>query len=465
MAEEAVKFPGTELSLVEVVEKSWRLDHPNFGDVYKTTFAKGVIKDFQKSADDPIEVEPLVKVEVEGVGESEFIPLFFHPKALYWDAEDGVLAQDFDQEKGYFKRSWMSFRGDDEVVVMLKEGVPVAVLGFFDGLPRIGENILKMEDYQQRYPEDYLHYLNMDRHGEEDDEVDSSEKGPDGLDLGLKKEIELVDGDPVTVVEDMTYGPDLSYPPWTGTYWGLRWCNEGPPLWGHFEVQNPPGDQSGLAGYEACLVSPQYDSVGDSPDYAKQGYSQSVETRKIKVCVFPVVVGPILYAIYVIMENSVVVKEYCRGEAAAYMPEVLDWANRGSTGFPPWDSSVPPPLTGPVVSTQVLGTPDNYSDYDIIIKAGIYTDDLLERTIASVNGGDQRTASQIVWNRPYFGAPLWGYEIIDWWPHAPEELVLQEELTSRFNTYYRPAIENQRFYVRPHTKEELVEAGMWTKKE
>ena len=39
----------------------------------------------------------------------------------------------------------MSFRCDDEVVVMLKDGEPAAVVGFADGVPRIGENLIRIK--------------------------------------------------------------------------------------------------------------------------------------------------------------------------------------------------------------------------------------------------------------------------------------------------------------------------------
>ena len=43
-----ILFPGTEMTVIEKYPDSRRLDHPNFGDVYKTTFAKGVITDFKR---------------------------------------------------------------------------------------------------------------------------------------------------------------------------------------------------------------------------------------------------------------------------------------------------------------------------------------------------------------------------------------------------------------------------------
>jgi hypothetical protein len=63
------------LIVKEKYDDSRRIDHPDFVDVSKTTFAKGVITEFQKIQDDPLVVESKVKVEIEGVGESDFIPL------------------------------------------------------------------------------------------------------------------------------------------------------------------------------------------------------------------------------------------------------------------------------------------------------------------------------------------------------------------------------------------------------
>jgi hypothetical protein len=173
------KFPGTDLSLLELVEKSWRLDHPNFGDVYRTTFAKGVIGDGGDGTDSffvassiPIQVKSMVKVEGDAWGVSEFIPLFYHPKAGYWNdlppsGDWGpstrlipnvvstwdhfhfyygrpfeAVATDL-KEGGFFERAWMSFRCGDEVIVMLQGGVPVAVIGHADGVPRVGEDLIR----------------------------------------------------------------------------------------------------------------------------------------------------------------------------------------------------------------------------------------------------------------------------------------------------------------------------------
>lgn len=170
-------FPGTAMEVFEKYPASRRLDHPTFGDVCKTTYAVGVITDFEKIQDDPIQVKSRVKVKIGDGEESDFIPLFFNPKALYWDG-DGVLAQDFDEEMGAFKQAWQSFRGGDEVAVMLKEGVPVAVMGFADGVPRIGEDIGKLV---APAPNDPLEqYFQMSKQN-----TYPSGAGPDSLGLGL----------------------------------------------------------------------------------------------------------------------------------------------------------------------------------------------------------------------------------------------------------------------------------------
>jgi hypothetical protein len=133
-----------DLTISEKYPNSWRADHPTFGDVRKTTYSKGIITEFQKLQDDPIKVAPMVKVQVDDQ-ESDFIPIFFHARPQYWDDDEGVLATDYNEGGKYFEKAWMSFRGDDEVIVMLREGEPVMVMGFADGVPRLGENIFKSE--------------------------------------------------------------------------------------------------------------------------------------------------------------------------------------------------------------------------------------------------------------------------------------------------------------------------------
>lgn len=117
---------------------------PAVGDVYKTAYKKGVIKEFKKLQDDPIKVAPMVKVEVDGNKSEDYIPIFFKPKEKYWDTPSAT-SQAFNESSGYYENAWMSFRGDDEVIVQCYEDKPVAVVGFVDGIPRIGEAIISLE--------------------------------------------------------------------------------------------------------------------------------------------------------------------------------------------------------------------------------------------------------------------------------------------------------------------------------
>ncbi|MDI6854388.1 MAG: hypothetical protein QME75_12385 [Deltaproteobacteria bacterium] len=140
----------------------WRLDHPNFREVHETTFAKGIIKEFQILQENPIQVASMVKVEINGELHDKFIPLFYTPRAKHWDGEE-VQATDFDPEQGAFKQAWQSFRAGDEVAVLLKQGEARAVLGHYDNCPRLGENAFRVEfDSHPQYidPDDpYTHWF------------------------------------------------------------------------------------------------------------------------------------------------------------------------------------------------------------------------------------------------------------------------------------------------------------------
>jgi hypothetical protein len=232
---------------------SLRIDHEDLGEVCKTTYAKGVIKDFKKVRDDPLEVKSLVKVEVEGVGESDFIPLFYHPKPQYWDDKEHQ-ATDYNEEEQYFEKAWMSFRGDDEVVVILREGKPVAVLGFADGKPRIGEDIVKVqvESYEG---EAHTVHIQCSKKGEQYKEVDAESKGPDDLDLGLAKEAQQLCNTGEQLVD--TFKTEID------------WWNHSFPL----------GTLSNIAGYDTYYH-----------------YMQYIE--------WLIVVGPMMYIFQVLKDNS-----------------------------------------------------------------------------------------------------------------------------------------------------------------
>jgi hypothetical protein len=198
----AVTFPGTEMPVIEKYPGSRRLDHPNFGDVYKTTFAVGVITDFQQVQDDPIQVEPMAKVSGEW-GESDYIPIFYKPKESYWDDPEGKKATDFDDEKVH-AGSWQSFRATDEVVVMLKEGVPVAIVAHADGVPRIGEDIVFFGG--ATWWDEPLNYWISMLNQLKSEIVDEAELGPDGKPVKLELEVEPYNGSVKKSIGELTYG-------------------------------------------------------------------------------------------------------------------------------------------------------------------------------------------------------------------------------------------------------------------
>jgi hypothetical protein len=166
-----------DFTAIEKRPESFRLNFADFGVVYKTTFKKGTITDFKKLTDDPLTVASLVKVDIDGQV-SDYIPLFYTPKKLYWDDPDHQ-AQDFNKDNLYYENAWMSFQADDEVKVGFKEGTPVAVLGFADDTPRIGEDIFKI-NYQTILGVANEYYLQCSKQGFYGDTL-----GPDGKDLKL----------------------------------------------------------------------------------------------------------------------------------------------------------------------------------------------------------------------------------------------------------------------------------------
>ena len=200
---EAVTFPGTEMPVIEKYPGSRRLDHPNFGDVYKTTYAVGVITDFKKIQDDPIQVEPMAKVSGEW-GESDYIPIFYKPKAIIGTTRKARRPRISMTEKGVHAGSWQSFRATDEVVVMLKEGVPVAIVAHADGVPRIGEDIVFFGGAKYSgEPRDYwVSMLNQ----LESEIVDEAELGPDGKPVKLELEVEPYIGSIDKSIGELTYG-------------------------------------------------------------------------------------------------------------------------------------------------------------------------------------------------------------------------------------------------------------------
>lgn len=204
--------------------KSMRLNHPDWEDVHRTVYAKGVITDFEQIQNGPNSIKSKAKVNVEIDGElvefDDYVPIFFHPRAQYWDdpesANPRTMATDFNLESKFFEHAWMSFRGGEEVAVMLCATEddptlrPFAVLGFVDGVPRIGELIFKIncpatyifinnyggsvtypsmersQHFRIKAPSSYQALENL--YGDENEDM----QGPDGNPLQLEKTITYI---------------------------------------------------------------------------------------------------------------------------------------------------------------------------------------------------------------------------------------------------------------------------------
>ena len=183
-----------DLTAIEKRPKSFRLNLADAKVVYENTEAKGTITEFQKDDSNPsvVKVKSMIKVQVEGYGESDYIPLWFCPQKKYWDTSEGADdAQDFNQDGMYYENAWMSFRGGDEVKVLMQyddsgNPTPKAVMGFFDNIPLVGENSIKLfiQDFDGGNKRNVYLPLNTGINVSPD-----PEKGPDGISLNLTKEV------------------------------------------------------------------------------------------------------------------------------------------------------------------------------------------------------------------------------------------------------------------------------------
>lgn len=439
MADDKVLLPGTE---IEIKDKygteeapGKRLDFPNFGEVCKVTYAKGIITDFEKVQDDPIQVKSLVKVEVEGVGESEFIPILFHPKKQYWDdplpQPPGALAMAFNADGEYterryegpgyerelimerksgvpfpnFEKAWMSFRCGDEVAVMLKKGVPVAVLAYTDRVPRIGENIIKAIPDNAIDKRIYLNLIDLHT------PYAGGELGPDGINLGLILQYNYRG---IITKKRKVYKP-----------YGIT-------------LHPPNGWPSGITALYYAGITTEY-----------------------KVMLWTIKVGPILYAIFGRMYQPI---ENYEGwywpdasgiPSESYHPELLEWESY-NLGLPSEFAFTEQwPLVGELALTPPNLNPGRFSS--IIVKAGIYSEELENEVVESLS----------------IGNPVHAYFIgtYDWWPYTPDEMKYQSDLsyilehidgfckTGPYGVVMEP--NRLQWFTRPHTKEELIEAGMW----
>lgn len=484
MAENSI-LPGTDIEIIQKYPesggdpKSLRLDFPDFEEVCQTTFAKGTIindpKCFKVTEDDPITVESMVRVKGD-FGESDYIPIFYHPKEFYWDDPFGdppVKATDFDEETGAFKRAWMSFRSGDEVVVMLKEKVPVAVMGHADGVPRIGEDIIQVNigdkdpfyvsiSRAQKSTIDE-HWLVSNPGG-----LDSNPAvGPDGMGLKTVQKAELASN--VEMVNHTQYD---------------RW-------WGSDEYSNP--------------------------SYPNRKYWKKITSNhSCKLSVFPVVVGPILYAIYISSIKGLSKKQWYwtditapgSGDGHSHLlgpyfspsPHVssLDayYQNTvaGEWGVVEWDKwwnywivnigKYGSPLSAPsFVATQAGGDGPNgvgyfesedpyFQGFYLEVKAALYSKELYDNVLSSIAGsgspieacGITIEEGTLIYTGPDYSL---GETIC---PTAPNELKTQLGLSYFMGDIYRSdsyfdssdfaCPEAYKWLTRPHTKAEMEAAGM-----
>jgi hypothetical protein len=250
------------LNILEKYDDSWRIDHPCLEDVGKTTYALGVITGFNKIFSDPLVVTSQVKVTIDGV-ESGLLPLFYHPKAQYWDPHSQTLGGEFHE------KAWMSFRIGDEVMVMLREGAPVAVLGFADGKPRIGEDIIKSAFKSGHFWRASLlaPYAGRDT-------------GPDGVPLGLATLCPRHTADTVTRRTEAPY-----YVEKTDLYGVIDEDTTIPMLAGENDYPFEPGEQMGTYAFITYH------------DHTVKTTKAIVLNSLAKVYYYPVVVGPILYLV------------------------------------------------------------------------------------------------------------------------------------------------------------------------
>jgi len=337
-------FPGTAMEIITKYPDSYRLDHPNFGDVAKTTFAKGIITDFEKVSDNPLAVKSRVKVQVEGAGESDFIPLFFHPKPQYWDdpGDESHKATDFNQDGGYFEVAWMSFRVDDEVVVMLQKGNPVAVLGFTDGKPKVGEAIVKVGGYT--YGGDTVGDAYYQAPTQPRPDIING-IGPDGTPLNLTEEAQYYPGGGSTPSIDL------------GTYYGWSGGNT----------------------------------------YIKQQTSMTLKVAGA----WSVIVGPIIYIFVTLGQTeSSVTSSY----SVPYDNEALQlWL--AELQLPGADHSIAPP-GGSIFNNSSSSSSETFNAVGVTL-AGIYTKKLMDSITGYVGSIDPVAAyNDYVWGTPPEGLIL-----------------------------------------------------------
>lgn len=480
-----------------------RLDHPDFRSVYETTYAKGTIKEFQVLQTNPIKVASMVKVEVDGQLHDEFIPLFYAPKEGFWDDTE-AKATDFDPERKCFKRAWMSFRAGDEVVVLLQKGVPKAVLGHYDNVPRVGEDLV-LRVGGPNFPDKALcsmvrgHMVWDEYWGGYDWWADGGfvptdgETGPDGQPLNLRLKVARIDGP----AQHYSFPPQYLHPQ---IYATNQW------LWLYDEEDyRPPFDLYSYCRFRDFLCSDHAEPDPNEKYYDKLIDDTECPTQRepinpvrvlndafarirvncleynsfyIRVTVHPIVVGPVLYALYTAWYKPVDTGaglKYCDHQRstprsydgeAAYKDvkewletfEPADWYTGVTTETPPGDVTEDP--------YYVHHLNEDYQAIACALYAGVYTPELYA-ALANSNLNPQVVPISFPDYRGIFGNfdpdSDWAEPLVPNGLHRQTTAVWGEPLTSYdiMNNMFYMFDDPDTLWIRPHTRTELVNAGLW----
>lgn len=100
-----------------------RQDHANFGDVSKTHYKEGIIRDFGVSDTALMALDDTCTVEIEG-GSVSGIPIFYHCRKGFY--ENNIREK---RENGALTHAAWAFRAGQKVKVMMDGDAPYAVIG------------------------------------------------------------------------------------------------------------------------------------------------------------------------------------------------------------------------------------------------------------------------------------------------------------------------------------------------
>jgi hypothetical protein len=387
----------SDLAINAKGENNLSLDHPNFGDVYLTTYQKGIITDVLKIGDDPIAVQSLVKVESSTFVYGGYIPIWYRPKPQYW----GANATDLSEDQQSYLTAWRSFRVGDGVVVMCRNGIPYSVVGFEDRVPRIGEEMLKIQ------ANNITQYYSMTQGTAQDVAT-----GPDGVLLNLLKEVTPFNQDTSEEVTDYTWVYISSIP--INMNYGTG-----------FPIQ--------------C--------TGGGCRRAERVYSKYTTYHYYYI----ISIGAILYAIRITRTK---IESFNYHVFLVTTPEG-DWqAMYDCNPGPPLptlmmdDGSLENGTTHPGFAVGPNGDPEPEITEHVMfqVSAGVYTQDLVDQIEENPAGLPWGPAEEN--NNPAYDGMLF------WQDGMP----INQYPGDYGNQHFQWPIQ---LFTRPHTKEELQEAGLW----